>query len=398
MANKAGAKVVYLGDKLQLQGVEAGKPFELAQTHGIATAHMTEISRQKTSELKSVVDTLTGRDELPLGERITNVALKHNERAFAAMDKAGMIKEINLPGTDVINELVKDIIAMSKSEREQTIVITAFNKDRQKINDGVRAGMKDMGELAKTDQNREILESKGWTRAVIKEAQYYKAGDVVRFGREYKTLGIEKGAYMEVAGTNGSRGVVLLKKEDGTELAWKPHANNNVEVYETKARGLAEGDLIRLTRNGGAFKNGEVGRVTALDGDKATIQMRGGKEAAPQQIDLANNKHWDHAYASTIHAAQGTTSHRTMFHISAPDVTDEQKQNKELEQMAKVFGDRSFYVGATRASHNLQIYTNNKAAASKAISGKQDKTSAIETIESQQRVGLHSGKVTDVSR
>ena len=40
MAEKAGAKVVYLGDTLQLQGVEAGKPFELAQKEGIETAYM----------------------------------------------------------------------------------------------------------------------------------------------------------------------------------------------------------------------------------------------------------------------------------------------------------------------------------------------------------------------
>mgnify|MGYP000225754321 CR=1 FL=1 len=39
MAEKAGAKVVYLGDTLQLQGVEAGKPFELAQRDGMETAY-----------------------------------------------------------------------------------------------------------------------------------------------------------------------------------------------------------------------------------------------------------------------------------------------------------------------------------------------------------------------
>ena len=45
MAERADAKVVYLGDMLQLQAVEAGKPFELAQRDGMETAYMTEISR-----------------------------------------------------------------------------------------------------------------------------------------------------------------------------------------------------------------------------------------------------------------------------------------------------------------------------------------------------------------
>jgi conjugative relaxase-like TrwC/TraI family protein len=395
MANKAGAKVVLLGDKLQLQGVEAGKPFELAQTHGIATAHMSETNRQKTPELKAVVDTLTGRDNLGPGERLTQVALNNNGRAFAAMDKAGMVREISRPGTDVISEMVKDLVAMPKIERERTMVITAFNKDREKINEGVRAGMKNLGELAQTDQPHEILQSKGWTRAVIKEAQYYRAGDVVRFGRDYKALGIEKGAYMEVAGTNGPRGVVMLKNNEGAAIAWKPRTNNNVEVYEAKERGLAEGDLIRLTRsNGKDMKNGEIGRITALNGDKAAIEMRGGQQTGPQQIDLSKNKHWDHAYASTVHAAQGGTSHRTVFHVNAPDVNDEQRQSNELQQMAKVFGDRSFYVGVTRASHELQIYTNNKAVAARVITGQQDKTSALETMESRRSMGFQPAGVT----
>lgn len=52
MAEKAGAKVVYPGDTLQLQAVEAGKPFELAQRDAMETAYMTEINRQKTVPLK----------------------------------------------------------------------------------------------------------------------------------------------------------------------------------------------------------------------------------------------------------------------------------------------------------------------------------------------------------
>jgi conjugative relaxase-like TrwC/TraI family protein len=63
MAVRADAKIAYLGDELQLQGVEAGKPFELAQRIGIETAYMTEISRQKTDELKTAVDNhVTGHE------------------------------------------------------------------------------------------------------------------------------------------------------------------------------------------------------------------------------------------------------------------------------------------------------------------------------------------------
>lgn len=43
--------------------------------------------------------------------------------------------------------------------------------------------------------------------------------------------------------------------------------------------------------------------------------------------------------------------------------------------MASVFGDRSFYVGSTHASHELRIYTNDKAAAAQAVMERQDQCS-----------------------
>jgi hypothetical protein len=357
MAAKAGAKVVYLGDTLQLQGVEAGKPFELAQKQGgIETAYMTEISRQKTPDLKAAVDIITGRDQLTDGGRLTAVELKNNARAFEHMDKTGMVKEVTNGG--LIDAAVKDVLAMSAAERERTIVITAYNKDRHEINAGVRDGLKQTGEVSRIEQNKEIFISKGWTRAVTKEAQYYNAGDVVRFGRDYKQIDAAKGEYARVVSTDATRGVVLLQKENGQTIAWEPKKNNNVEVYDAERRDIAKGDIIRMTRNEGEFKNGEVARVAAIDGDKVKLELKQGEAISYHDVDL----------------------HRAMFVIRAPEDENEKKQARQLEAMAKVFGNRSFYVGSTRASHELSIYTNDKAVAAKAVSAQQDKTSAVETL------------------
>jgi len=385
MAEKAGAKVVYLGDTLQLQGVEAGKPFELAQRDGMETAYMTEINRQKTPDLKQAVDIITGRDGLGDGQRLTQVELNNNTRAFEYMDKAGMIREIPEKNDEdkgrLIAAVVQDVLKLDKTERERTIVITAYNEDRKAINAGVREGLKEQGEVSRNEDTREILVSKGWTRAMQKEAQYYKAGDVVRFGRDYQQIEAKKGEYMRVSAVDAPNGTVVLQKEDGSVIAWQPKKHNKIEVYEADKRELAKGDLIRITRNEGEFKNGEVTRVSAVAGDKVTLELRQGKDVSLHQVDLSRNKHWDHAYASTVHASQGATQHRAMFHIRAPQTEGERKQERAMENMAKVFGDRSFYVGATRASHELSIYTNDKAVAAKAVAAKQDKTSAVETIQ-----------------
>ena len=389
MAEKAGAKVVYLGDTLQLQGVEAGKPFELAQRDGMETAYMTEINRQKTADLKQAVDIITGRDNLGEGQRLTQVELANNARAFEYMDKAGMIREIPEKSEEdkgrLISAVVQDILKLDKAERERTIVITAYNEDRRAINAGVREGLKEQGELSRSEDTREIYTSKGWTRAMQKEAQYYKAGDVVRFGRDYQQIDAKKGEYMRVSAVDAPNGTVVLQKEDGSVIAWQPKKHNKIEVYDRDTRELAKGDLIRITRNEGEFKNGEVARVTAVAGDKVTLELKQGKDVSLHQVDLSRNKHWDHAYAQTVHASQGATQHRAIFHIRAPQTESEKKQERALENMAKVFGDRSFYVGATRASHELRIYTNDKTVAAKAVAAKQDKTSAVETIRQHER-------------
>lgn len=389
MAEKAGAKVVYLGDTLQLQAVEAGKPFELAQREAMETAYMTEINRQKTADLKAAVDIITGRDLLENGQRLTQVELNNNARAFAFMDQAGMIREIPERSTEDTGKLqtalVEDLLKLDKTERERTIVITAYNEDRLAINAGVREGLKAQGELSRHEDTREVYVSKGWTRAMQKEAQYYAAGDVVRFGRDYQQIAAMKGEYMRVAVVDAPNGTVVLQKEDGATIAWQPRKHNKIEVYAVDKRALAKGDLIRITRNEGAFKNGEVARVTSVAGDQVTLELKQGKDVSLHQLDLSRDKHWDHAYAQTVHASQGATQYRAIFHIRAPQTESERKQEKALESMAKVFGDRSFYVAATRASHELRIYTNDKAVAAKAVAGKQDKTSGVQTIQRHER-------------
>jgi len=382
MAIRAGAKVVFQGDKFQLQGVEAGKPFDMGQRHGMETATMDEVNRQRTEALVGMVNALTGKDTKHDGQPLTRLESLHNARAFEYIDRAGLVRE--LPADKVLATLAEDFVALPPAERARTMVITAYNADRKEINQLVRIGLQERGELAAEEQQQAIYVSKGWTRAVIKEAQYYQAGDVVRFGRAYKALAADKGQYMTVASVMRQQGVVLLRRGDGSTVEWQPKKQAQVEVYDAERRKLAVGDLIRMTRAGEPLKNGEVAQVASIDNGIARLALeQGGNTVA---FSLQDNRHWDHAYARTVHSAQGSTRHRTLFHIPSPVAETEAAQHRAVERMAKVFGDRSFYVGATRASHELVLYTSNKQTALEVITGRQDKTSAVEALEVQDRV------------
>src|SRR5688572_32983228 len=55
-------KVLLVGDVRQHQAVEAGNPFEQLQQHGMSTAALSEIVRQRDKDLKQNVEDLAARN------------------------------------------------------------------------------------------------------------------------------------------------------------------------------------------------------------------------------------------------------------------------------------------------------------------------------------------------
>lgn len=342
-AEVRGAKVAFIGDTRQLSGVDAGKPFDLAQRHGMVTATMTQIYRQKTNRLKEAVSALiAGRQQAALA-KLTTVEM-HDARAL-------------------IDRIVHDITAKTPAERHSFLIVTATNRDRQAINDGVRASLKAKGEIVGEAAQGDILVSKGWTTAQTQRAQWYREGDVVRFGREYTSLGVAKGEYARVASTNERTGTVYLTTDSGRTVALQPARQGKVEVYDAERRELQAGDTIRFTRNSQDFINGQTARVEQIAGEHARVRLTNGQQTT---LNLAQDKHWDYGYASTIHASQGRTVDYSAVHITRGS--------------QQAFGERSFYVAATRARQDTTIYTNDREAAAQLVTRPQEKSSALEAI------------------
>lgn len=55
IVEKAGARMVMLGDRKQTGAVEAGKPFAQLQDAGMLQAQLREIQRQRNPEIKAAV-------------------------------------------------------------------------------------------------------------------------------------------------------------------------------------------------------------------------------------------------------------------------------------------------------------------------------------------------------
>lgn len=355
MAQKAGARLILVGDELQLNAVEAGKPFELLQRAGIDGAVMSDINRQQVEDLKQAVSAAVDR------QNATALGIL-SDRIVEMDDKGALLARV-----------AGDILAKHPQDRDKALIIVPLNDDRQAINRMVREGLQERGEIGATQVERKILVPTGFTDAQKGSTPYYEPGMVVRFGKEYRSLDVARGSYGTVVSTNVPRHEVALRMEDGRQLAWSPEKHAKVEVYKPDNRELGIGDELRFTRNNKdlGVNNGTLGKVVEIGND--TILLDTAKGQVTLRSADKSESHWDYAYAMTVHASQGRTTNDVNFMITADS--------------GKAMGERSFYVGITRPRLDMTIYTDDGDKAMKLIVQQQDKTSAVEKLSAKDLIG-----------
>src|SRR5690606_34328866 len=75
--------------------------------------------------------------------------------------------------------------------------------------------------------------------------------------------------------------------------------------------------------------------------------------------------HIDRAYATTAHSAQGLTCDRVLINV---------------ENYSRTTKQDVYYVGISRARHEAEIFTNERATLPQAVSRREDKTAALDII------------------
>lgn len=336
-AEKAGARVVLLGDTGQTKAIEAGKPFDQLQTAGMQTVQLDEIIRQRDPRLKSaVVDAAHGRSVDAL-QKITEVAEIVDDRERWA-------------------KIVKDYMVMPVGDRAETLIVSGTNEARRAINALVRSSE----ERAGAGREYETLVRRDTTQAERKFAKNYNIGDAIQPERDYRGAGLERGQTYRVVET-GPDNRLTVEGPDGKRVTFSPMVHNRLSVYALERKELAAGDRIRVTRNDAA--------LDLANGDRFTV-----KSVSAQEVVLAGEKrelrlpadkplHVDYAYASTVHSAQGLTSKNVMYDADSRSPTT----TREV-----------FYVAISRAKERAAIYTNNLAGLPAAVARATQKHGALD--------------------
>jgi hypothetical protein len=231
----------------------------------------------------------------------------------------------------------------------------------------VRQGLQERGDIAPNAIERDVLVSSRFTDAQTQSTAYYKPDMIVRFGRDYRSMGVERGEYGTVVGVDRPGHVVTLEMADGRRVAWTPEKHGKVEAYESEKRDIAIGDELRFTRNNKEMgvNNGTLGKVEEIRGDAIVLATKDGQVMLKASEKAA--AHWDYAYAMTVHASQGKTTQDANFLITSDS--------------GRAMGERSFYVGITRPRTDMTVYTDSTKNAVKLIQEVQNKTSAVEELK-----------------
>ncbi|MBU2546757.1 MAG: conjugative relaxase [Gammaproteobacteria bacterium] len=357
-AERLNKRIFLVGDRQQLPAVENGAPYSLLQDENMAFTTLTEIVRQEAKDLSYAVRETIHGDIGYAMQAIGNEAFIEKNSDGEALFNPESTVNVIANKNERLQTIANTYLALETEKKENTLVLLGSNEDRQTVNGIIRDGLKEQGVITGEEAHATILQSKGLTAIERTHLYNYEIGDIVRFNKAYRSLGIKRYDYLTVIGMDRETNELLLDRQ-GKEIRWQPgkaaqSKGGAAEVFTQAERTLAAGDFIRWTQNKKTQEiyNTETARVFAVKGDIAQVKLRNGKTV---ELDLTQsiNSHWDYAWVSTIYAAQGKKARNVIAQLEGanPNLTNY----------------RSFYVTLSRAVNSIHLYVDDLDQAIKAV-------------------------------
>ena len=321
------ARVALVGDTAQLWAVDAGQPFRLLQKAGMATATMDEVVRQRDRDL------------------LRAVKLTREGEPGAAIEGLGdRVREA--PREELGREAAMYWLALPPEDRDDTLLLAPTHTIRRQVNEAVRVGLEQEGVLHGRTLKIDRLVDRRLTRAQASDIRSYEPGDIAVFHRDH--YGCRKDDICTVTGTE--EGMVILAHPDGEERRFRPSGNAAwyLRICDTERIEVRAGDRIRWTRNHkvpprsfaqtGAPDLVNGGEAEIVEIDYRRVRFRDG-EGREFNLGLTHPqlRHLDHAWCSTVHAAQGRTARAAIAVLDAGGAANRQLFHVKLSRVSDSF-------------------------------------------------------------
>jgi conjugative relaxase-like TrwC/TraI family protein len=340
-------RVLLVGDVRQHQAVDAGRPYQQLQEAGIETARLDEIVRQKDPALREVVEQLSRGDV-----RDSIQQLDAQGRVHEIIDREDRFRAI-------AHEYVRD--------PNKTLVVSPDNQSRRDINQVIHRTMQMEGQVGHHEHRvRVLVPRQDVTGADRQWAEQYDRNDVVRYTKGSKPLGLDAGEYARVEQVNAKENLVTVRRESGEPVTYDPRRLHGVALYRETDRAFATGDRVQFTAPDRLrhVANRELATVEMIDArGHLRLSLESGRSIT---LPPGERPHLDYGYAVTSHSSQGQTADRVLVHV-------------DTERVGQPLVNRRFaYVAVSRGRYDAQIYTNDKAQLTGALSRESSHRSALE--------------------
>jgi conjugative relaxase-like TrwC/TraI family protein len=353
-------RVLFVGDVRQHEAVEAGRPYAQLQEAGLRTARLDEILRQKDPVLKETVEQLA-RGEV--------------KEAIASLNQQGRVHEIE-DRAKRFQEMAREYARVP----DRTLVISPDNESRREINSQIHRAMRESGQVTGTAYRVPVLYARQeLTGADRQHAQNYTEGDVLRYSKGSRSIGVEAGEYARVVRVDGESNTLTITRKSGEELSYDPRRLQGVTVYRDSERVFAQGDRVQMTApyQKQNLANRELGTVEKIDhSGNLKLRMDSGREV---EFNVRQMPHLDYGYAVTSHSSQGQTADRVLVHV------DSSQAHGEL------LNSRMAYVSVSRAEFDVQMYTNDAKSLGHVLSRDVSHPSAMQQAIHDELAGLKIG-------
>ena len=322
------ARLVLVGDRRQLRAVNAGEPFRALQEAGVATAEMEEILRQRDPALKAAVEHLK--------EGRPREALRGLEHVHEA------------PQQELGAEAARLWLALDPEDRARTAILAPTHFIRAEIHRIVRDGLARESVLHGRELELERYANRHLTAAQRADLRNHEPGDIVLFHSRVAPLRVEKGDACRVMRTEEE--FVFLEHPSGRTVRIRPGdkwVRYRFGLYETARIRIRAGDRIRWTMNDErrGLVNGGVAAVREIGPRRVKFDLGDGRTLSLARTDPQLH-HIDHAWSTTLHAAQGMTSDAAIGVLDTGH--------------GALTGQAGLYVEASRARDRFVLVTDNR--------------------------------------
>jgi conjugative relaxase-like TrwC/TraI family protein len=357
IANRLGLdRLLMIGDRAQLQPIDAGKAFTLVQSHNPAMARMEVSHRQRTEHMQAVA-ALTRAGEFAaafgvLGDRVVSA------------------------GGDFRQAAAKKWLELSAEDRETTALYASGRETRSVLNALVQDGLKADGTLRGEGLSLTLLDSVHLTREELRYAHNYQPRQVLEVVARDKPAGLEHGSYQVLRVSR--KGVVTLRDGEGNQHKFRPDQLDPLDkrdllsLSERESFRFYEGDRVRWTANDkarGLLSSAEA-EILSISKSGVEVKTADGSTLLLEPGDRMLSR-LGLSYAINMHQAQGMTTEKGI------GVMHSAERHLSSQRLAHVM--------ATRVRDDLTIFTNDRDQLLRTIGANPgDKTSAIETVNEHQ--------------